>query len=501
VSHGVPAGLPRLLPPRPRLLAWPLAGAAAGLCGVLVEGLWLQAIGLPPAPRPWLVAAALLVLVCAVLAAAAGVLLRGLGVRGSHSLLAGALVGPLLLAPAVLAGLGPEAAASGPGLRATLGAAAGALVAGALAGACGARLEQAGVVLPGPPVWLAVAALSLAGRVLAGRAPDAGGLLPAGAAAAAAALLAGAAVGLWRLGRRSRPLVPWPAGRTLLLLLLATVAVAYGQRVWPWLAAEPGGERLEPARPGLVLLDLGRLPAGEAPPIDPALAREPRAPELAILGRTGVAFSELLPAPGPDAPAGAGWLHLLDGTPLDRVLEARGYRVVRLAPGSERAPSPAAERLADAALTRRAAAAVPALLGGRWLAAPEAAPDALERVTERARDVLVSERMLAPETPLLLTVDLGALPRDLARLDRTAATLLDTLSRVGRDADTRVAVAWSEPAPGGGLRRRLILRPEAGFAGAGRGRVRAVPLPATDVAAALAAPGPRMLEDLVGVRP
>jgi len=301
-----------LLPPRPALRDWPLAGACAGLLLALAE-LLLAAPTRPPPPLAMLGAASL-ALGLALAAFALGLLLRVLRRRPSYSALVAWVAGLIALAAAAPLAL-PRPGVSGLlslgvlGI-ATLAAAGMAFAAAQLAD----RSERSGTPANALLCWGATAALVAAGeRVLLGE-PAFGALT---LALLAGAVLAGAAAACaaFTLARRrgaSRPRASF--GSVLSGLAAVTLAAAYAPSALPWLLADR-----EPPLPAGVpsnILILAFGPGGSA-----AQAADARG--LGALGGwTGIHYEPLVP--GPERALEA-LLTLPDGAKLVPALASDGY--------------------------------------------------------------------------------------------------------------------------------------------------------------------------------
>jgi len=197
-----------LVPPRPRLSDWILSGAGAGAALGIAELAIVFLGGHSPAPPLSLLVIAAEVFAVAVGAGLLGWLLRARGAQPSHSLMVGALIGPLLAAAIVgiacsrvISG-GSATALGVAGLMAALSLAAAAAL---TAARIGDRLERSGAPVSGPLVWLATALpLACAERVFQSNG-DQKLVLAAlgGVSLAAIALIAGALE--WSFKRSSRP--------------------------------------------------------------------------------------------------------------------------------------------------------------------------------------------------------------------------------------------------------------------------------------------------------
>lgn len=464
---------PRLLPPASRARDWVPAGLGAGLCLGAVEALALTAEGIELGPGTALALVAADALAVGVPATLVGVGVRLSGRRIRHSTLVGAMVGPLLAArvlPRALSGGPPE-----PELLAGLALAA---LAGFGAGFAGSRLERGGVPISGPPLWTAVSLLVAAGGAL-----RPGGPLEAtpgvlAALAGAVIVLALLAAFLAVFGSRRDSVAPWPWSRTLVSLALAAAGVALAPRLLPWLLMDPPSAAARPHSPSVIVLDLGTFAPDEAP----ALGGEDPSANLTILASGGILYRRFLLAPGDGTPGG--WLALPGGLSVARALEARGYGVRAVVPGTVLPPGfgrPLRTR-PDDALRSTVGGALLARVGADRSGEPT---EAAGRLGLEARRRVASARALTPEKPLFLYVDLAETPRDAQRLDDELGTLLDFLADLELEDHTRVGVVWREIAPDGSLRARALLRPEPG-ARSPRGVAVEMPVLADEMAAVMA---------------
>jgi hypothetical protein len=259
----------------------------------------------------------LLVVAAEVLAVAVGAGLLGwvlhvCGSRPSHSLMVGALIGPLLATS--IAGIawsramcgGPPSALEVSGLMAALSLAAAAAL---TAARIGERLERSGAPVSGPLVWLAAALpLACAERVFQSD-PDQKLALAAlgGVSLAAIALIAGALE--WTLKRGSRPRMAH--GRVFSLLMVGAIAAAAAPWALPW-----------------VLFDPDMPPVGDGPPNVLVVALDPSGPasavsaELALLSSAGVTYEALDPQ---GLPGVRSVLTTPDGSRVVSELVADGY--------------------------------------------------------------------------------------------------------------------------------------------------------------------------------
>ena len=442
-----------LLPPRPALRDWPLAGACAGLLLGLAE-LAFAAPDDPPA-RLAILAVTCLALALALAAGILGLVLQGLRSRPSYSelvawvagLIGFAAVTPLALPRADRSGLLAFAAL----LLAALATAGAAFAVARLA----ARSERSGTPANALLVWgasaTAVAAgerASLGGSAL-GVAPLAllGGLVLGGA---------GVACAIFSFVRRrgsSRPRASF--ARLFGLLAVVAVTAAYAPRALPWILAE----RDLPPRGGapahILILAVDSAGASETHGLG------------TLAGWSGIRYQPLVPEPTRALEA---LLTLPDGAALVPLLDAEGYVTAAI--------------LADAGLAQAFGARdVDARPGGRarlerelrwfaaapWLAGP--ARSALDRLglggdvrspaqlADDARGWLLQRG--ASVSPFFLLVDFRHLgtrdSAESAREEEAAATLLDHLDQVGLGERTVVLLARI-----GGEREpplRVVVRP------------------------------------------
>lgn len=453
----------RVLPPRPRLRDFVFGGAACGLLLAAAETtlLWLADEALPPQLAALAIGAE--ALSGAALATLLGVALRALGRRPAHSVLAGALMAPLLALPALAAfaaGLAPAA-----GLAALLLA----LVAGTLAARTGGRLEQAGIALSAPLLLApaaALVALAEGGRRGLGALP-AGALAPWILGAAAALALSH---GLSLLGPRQRA-APAGWGATVASSTLFAAVAASLPLLVPFVLLDPASGPPSPDAPAsAVLLDLGTAPSG--PPRDAGLD----ATRLVALASAGVRYDAVIPRRPEDGVAAA--LLTADGEPVLAALAARGYATAAVArvpsrvadlgagevdarPGAAGRLSAVAGRMVGAALLRALPPSFAAALG---IDAP------LRSDQELAQDAarwLAHWRATRSRVPFFLVVDFsdGAAPPP----DAALGSLVDPLRELdaGSSALLLAGARDERLAPMGGF--RLLAIPPIAASAAPRG--------------------------------
>lgn len=460
----------RRVPPPARSRDWPLCGACAGLCLAAGELAALAALGASPPNDVALSMGALDAIGVSLLCLPVALGFHLADRRTNHSALVAGVVGPLL-AVAELPGL-----LSGEFVASLDGFGIAALV-GYLAARVGGRIERAGVPIPGPPIWLAVALLSTSARMLEARRESSVGLAPL--LGLVAAIVACAFAAAWLAARASRreALAPWPWSRLFVALSLGVAAIAVAPSTLPWLLMDPPGRASMPVSPNILVVDLGSLGA------DPGA----HVPSLEALASTGVLFRRFLP--GPDPRPGA-WLTKTDGPGLLRALEARGYRIEALGPVGSRPPGFARGPDPERFLHATVGGSLLASLGDRAITASPAA-----RLSAEAHRRIAHARALEPERPGFLFLDLSELALDPAALDTTLAEILELISELGLDSDGRTAVVWREAVDGGPVRGRAIIRLGPG-SGADRGRVVDLPILASELSAAIA--DPATLDVLVG---
>jgi len=301
-----------VLPPVPPWRGWPIGGACAGAAlgfAEVVSGLVL-AEALPPR-----LAVALLLadaLAVGLVAGLAGALAAPWLPRLSHSALAGALVGPLLLVPVVapllLAVVQGSLELQAAALPALLGLAA-AVGCGTLAALVAERLERAGRPVAGSGLWLALAALVVIGARSAAHGQHVLRLFNAQLLLAAVAALC---VALFARSRARRAPPRYGQWRLQLVLFLLAGSLASS---WPaldaWLFYQPEIAS-PPDRPGLLLVAFAPEPSA-ADPFDAVVA---------LLGRETAAYERVVSGAEPPL---ASLLMLPDGRSLLASLEARGY--------------------------------------------------------------------------------------------------------------------------------------------------------------------------------
>jgi len=473
-----------LLPPRPALRDWPVAGACAGLLLGLAE-LALAAPTGPPPPRLAALTIAAPALALAGASLAVGSAQRLLQARPSHSALVAWVTGLIALAPVAPLGL-PRAGSPRLAGLAAFGLAA-ALVLGVslLAARVADRAERAGTPASGILWWGATALLVAAGeRIWLG--PSPAGAAPAALLAGLWLAGAGAACAVYLLARRrgaSRPVAPF--GRILGVLAVAAAAAASAPWALPWLLAER-----EVAAPGdtpanILIVALGaasRTAAGTAAPADASFG-----------GWTGIRYEPLVPEP---ADALEALLTLPDGVALVPALASDGYLTATIC--------------ADAGIARDfGAREVDARLGARarlegelrWLAAapwltgpgrPALARLGLggdvrtpEQLSSDARGWLLRRSVSA--VPFFLLVDFRRRESELAAApeheDAALAALLDHLDEGGLSQRTLVVLVRT-----GGLHEpplSVVVRPPVAWPGSSGSQVALRPVQASELGATL----------------
>jgi hypothetical protein len=452
------AGLPVfLLPPRPALRDWPLAGACAGLMLALAE-LLIAAPSRPP-PRLALLGVASLALAAALAAFAIGLALQVLRRRPSYSALVAWVTGLIPLAAAAPLALGrPGGAGLLPiGLLAIAGLAAWLLA--FTAARLADRSERAGLPANAVLCW-GGCALLVAGaeRVLLGD-PGAGALGPLLLGGAVLAVAAASAL-LFALARRrgsSRPRASF-GGLAAAFSALA-VAAAFAPTALPWLLAERESAGAGESPANILVLAFG---PGDAAGADGALS-----------GWTGIRYEPRVPAPERALEA---LLTLPDGEPLVPALASDGYRTAEILADPSIGPGVGAREV-DARLSGQARLErdLRWLAAAPWLAGP--GRRALERVGlgggVRAPAQLASDargwllqRGSSP-IPFFLLVDFRRLESGRAASgagdQEAAAALLDHLDQIGLAGRTVVLLAQT-----GGPRERplrVLVRPPLAWPG------------------------------------
>jgi len=472
-----------LLPPRPALRDWPLAGACAGLLLGLAE-LALAAPGGPPPPLALLTTGSL-ALALAGAGFALGLLLQLLHVRPTHSTLIAWVTGLIPLAAAASLALPsprPSRLVALSGLALAVLVVAGVTL---LAARIADRSERAGTPANALLVWGATALLVAAGeRAGTGEAPF--GIAPAVLLAGLVLVIAAAACGLYLLARRrgsSRPRASF--GSLLGVLVAAAGAAAAAPWALPWLLAEPDLPRTGDAPANILIVAVGPAAGGESG----AAARHTGV----LAAFTGLRFEPIVPE---RTRAFEALLTLPDGAPLVPVLVGAGYVTAAI--------------LADASLVPDVGAReVDARPGGRaqlerelrWLAAAPwlAGPGrrALERLglggEARSPEALGSDarswllRHAASPSPFFLLVDFrsreAAVSSEAEREEEAVATLLDHVDEVGLALRTLVVLART----GGPLEPplRVLVRPPLAWPGGAREAVAARPVHASELGATL----------------
>ena len=476
-------GLPVfLLPPRPSLPDWPLAGACAGLLLALAE-LLLAAPSRPP-PGLALLGVASLALALALAALLLGAALQAVRQRPSYSALVAWVAGLIPLAaaaPLALPGAGASALLS-RGLLAI--AALAALGMGFAAAQLADRSERSGTPAS-PTLWWGATALLVAAGERAWLGPGPTGAPQAALLAGIWLLGAAAACAVYLLARRrgaSRPRAPF--GRILLALVAAGAAAAGAPRALPWLLTE----RELPA-PGNAPANILIVALGSASSTAAGTESEV---EHSFGGWTGIRYEPVVPEPADGLEA---LLTLPDGAPLVPALAADGYvtAVIRSEPavahdfGARQVDRRPGDRARLEGELRWLAAAP-------WLAGP--GRHALGRLglggdvrtpgqlSSDARGWLL--RQGASAGPFFLLVDF----RRRESADTTApehedavTALLEHLDQVGLSQRTLVVLVRT-----GGSRQpplRVVVRPPLAWPGSARGGAAARPVEASELGATL----------------
>ncbi len=468
-----------LLPPRPALRDWPLAGASAGLLLALAE--LLLAAGARPPPALALLGVASLAFGLALAAFALGLTVRTLRQRPSHSALVAWVAG--LIALATLAPL----ALPRPGVSGWISLAALALAALATAGAAFAaarladRSERAGTPANALLCWGATALLVAAGeRLLLGERALG---WPALAGVAGGVLLGAIAVwAAYALARRrgsSRPRASFP--QLLAGLAAAALAAGYAPVAIPWLLADR-----EPPSPGgapanILVVAFGS--AGEA-----ARAAGARGQD-ALAGWTGILYEPIVAAPQRALEA---LLSLPDGAPLVPALADDGYRTAAIL-----ADPSLGQEIGTREVDARPGARLRLERDLRWLAAAPwlAGPGrhTLERLglgdgvrppaqlASDARGWLL--RKGASPIPFFLLVDFRLLAPAASGAEDAIASLLDHLGQIGLAERTVVVLAQT-----GGPRERplrVVVRPPLAWPGVAGSATASRPVEASELGATL----------------
>jgi hypothetical protein len=312
------AGAPAfLLPPRPALIDWPLAGACAGSLLALAE-LGLCA-GEPPPPRVALLSATTLALGLALAALLLGLALRTFGARPSYSTLVAWVAGLIALAAVAPAVLELRGAQPGAAYAALAFAVLAALAVAFAAARVADRSERAGLPASARLWWGATALLVAAGeRAAQGALPlrISPALLLAGLVLGAGAV----ATALFAFARRrgvSRPRASF--AYLVVLLVPAAVAAAYTPAALPWLLADRERADLSDAPASILILAFGR--AGDAP-----AQRDADRSEV-LSGWRGLRYEAQVSEP---ARALEALLTLPDGEPLLPSLAGAGYQTAAI---------------------------------------------------------------------------------------------------------------------------------------------------------------------------
>jgi hypothetical protein len=470
-----------LLPPRPELRDWPVAGACAGLLLGLAELALAAPLGSPPTRLGLLtIAAPAFALACA--AFAVGCALQLLGLRPSHSVLVAWVTGLIPLASAAPIGLPHPGASPLLGLAAFGLAAVGMLGVSAVAARIADRSERAGTPARGILWWSATALLVAAGeRIWLGpgstQAAWLAGLCLAGAAAACAIYLAA------RRRGASPPRAPF--GRILVALVLAAAAAAAVPWALPWLLTERELPASGDAPANILIVALGSASRTAAGTDSNA--------EASFGGWTGIRYEPLVPEPGD---ALESLLSLPDGAALVPALAADGYRTAMI-----RTDAGVGHDFGARQVDGRPGALAQLRGDLRWLAAAPwlAGPGrrALERLglggDVRTPEQLSSDargwllRQGASEGPFFLLVDFRHRDSAVAAApeleDAALTALLDHLDQVGLSQRTLVVLART----GGSHEPPLsvVVRPPLAWPDSSGGRVAVRPVQASELGATL----------------
>lgn len=478
------SGLPVfLLPPRPSLRDWPLAGACAGLLLGLAE-LLLAAPTRPP-PRLALLGVASLALALALGGLLLGVALQALRRRPSYSALVAWVAGLIPLAAAAPLAL-PRGDVFGPVSLGLLGIASLAALGTAFAAARLAdRSERSGTPASAILWWGATALLVAAGeRVWLGPGPMGAtqSVLLAGVWLAGAA----AACAIYLLARRrgaSRPRAPF--GRIVLALVAVGMAAAGAPWALPWLLAERDLPAPGNAPANILIVALGS--ASRAAPGSESQA------EVPFGSWPGIHYEPLVPEP---ADALESLLTLPDGAPLVPALAADGYATALIRTEAAAAHDFGARQV-DAQPGARAQleGELRWLAAAPWLAGP--GRSALRRLglggDVRTPEQLSSDargwllRRVASASPFFLLVDFrrresadAAAPE---HEDDAVTALLDHLDQVGLSQRTLVLLVRT-----GGSREpplRVVVRPPLAWPGSAGDSTAVHPVQASELGATL----------------
>jgi hypothetical protein len=444
-----------LLPPRPRLRDWPLAGAGAGclLAGAeLALAAGTDTLRAPFALIAWIVAYH----ACsgAALAGFTALVLRSRGIRLCYSAAAGSIVGvqgALLAFDAFFATITLKQA-PGAAVAAAIFALAAASGAGGLVARIGERMERSGLPLHAPAVWLASALVLALASGLRGA--------EGGSGIAVASVVGVAPVLGWLSLQWSRQRGVKPRGN--LAALGATAAFAVSalmglHQALPWIRYA-SAHRALPELPPVVLLSAG-----------PDLAAESRAAVSELIGWRGVRYRS---AEAADTGSAALLLQLRDGRSLARALRESGYAS---ASAHAAAAPPESDDFAEvdpgeAPLTGIARRA-PGLRGLAWLRccadplvsglrldAPRRTPAEL---TQAAAQWLLDWRTHRAETPFVFWVDYRGAEGESDALVSAISALLRQLDQ--HEVGPRALVVLALPEASGD-RASYVVRPPEGWA-------------------------------------
>jgi hypothetical protein len=471
-----------LLPPRPALRDWPLAGACAGLLLGLAE-LALAAPDALSAPLA-LLAVSSLALVVAAMAALLGLVLHDLAARPSYSALVAWVAGLIGLAAAIPLALPNEDRSDWLAVGVLLCAGLALLGAAGVAARIADRSERSGIPANALWIWGAIALVVATGERACLGAPVFGiaPLALLGALTLAAAGIASVAFSVARGRASSRPRGSF--ARLLGGLSLLALAAAFLPQALPWLLADREGP-VQAGTPAHILI----LAVGPSAAASASAARGLGA----LDGWSGIRYEPLVPE---SARALEALLTLPDGADLVPMLAADGYATAAILADAGLLQSIAAREI-DAQPSGRARLEheLRWLAAAPWLVGP--GRPALDRLglggdvrspaqlASDARDWLL--RRAASPTPFFLLVDFRRSgefdPAESTREEEAAASLLNHLDEVGLSEKTVVLLART-----GGEHEpplRVVVRPPlAWLRGAGEPVV-ARPVQASELGATL----------------
>jgi hypothetical protein len=445
-----------LLPPRPRLRDWPLAGAGAG-CLVAACELAVAALGEPLRAPGSLIAAlvAYHALGGALLASLTALALRSQGIRLCYSATAGALIGVQAALLALDALFSAVTVKQGPATAVAVAtfALSAALGAGALVATLGERLERSGLPLHAPAVWLGSALLlALVSAVRGGSAAYGIG------AAAVLALAPGAAWLLLRMARNRGVHARTQLGALGATAVIGVAALAGAYAALPWLRYADAHTGIPEGPPSVVLVSA-----------DPGLAREAREAAAELIGWNGVRYRASL---SQDAAGVSSLVRLADGRTLASALREKGYVSASVhAAGAPPESSAFAEVDAGGSPLGALARREPGLRGLAWLrccAKPLASAlrfDAPRRstaeLTRAASAWLLDWRTRRAQTPFVLWVDYRGAEGGGDALVAALASLLHQLDQHEVGPRALLMLALADP---GRDRVSFVVRPPEGWA-------------------------------------